>query len=195
MRNEKKGRYAGRFILVYILTIVYTVIIMALGSCRTTKVAEQAETAYEQTIVDAGADTVAVNGDFSVSETCRDAQSGSRRDGGSVVIRRDQQGLPVFIWWQAQTSFEGVATHEGEARGAIASEAISGRLNVSTASGSATERKEKEVQEPLRASQVIECYIGTTLMVLALLYIGFVILKDGGGWQWIKKALKWILRL
>lgn len=182
MKHGNKIFYHPRHLL-FLMALV--LVSSVFNSCKSSRnVVDKTRTEFHYTSQDStGVDSVLMGGNELSSES--DTASISTDVRGSVEIKRDSVGRPIFIYWTYAGNFSALSKRDTEAQKGFFGLNASRHSESSGAVDSVNEKKE-ETTEEFNTAISLENIIGPGLLALVFLYLIYELFADVI-WPWIKQ--------
>ncbi len=179
----KNGKYRCQPRVLALIVLIPTV--NSFTGCKSyKKVVEETRTEFHYSGQDSTrVDSVLIGGNERSSES--DTTSVSTDVRGSVEIKRDSVGRPIFIYWTFAGNFSTLSKRDKEAQNWFYGLNATRHSESSGAVDSVNEKTE-ETTEEINTAISLENIIGPGLLCLVLLYLIYVFFADIV-WPWIKQ--------
>lgn len=167
------------------VVIAGLLICLVTGSCRSSRNLVQETTSTEHCEADTTEQALSFHAGESDSLYQREAVRGGSGDSGRIDIERDSAGRPVTIIWYHDFRFEGFGENLQNTQALFTFSGHSGTSKTSGTVDSVTEKKE-ETSEEINASISLENIIGSSLVILVIVYLIYIFISDQFI-PWLKK--------
>lgn len=158
------------------------------GGCRSSRNVVEETTAVEHHNSESYDTNDSISGAASDSICRRETNRGSAGERGRIDIERDSAGRPVVIVWAVNSDFSAYTEALSHETGLFTLRGSSSSSANTDAVDSLTEKTE-ETKEEVNPAIPLETLIGSSLLLLVIFYVLFVIVGDHL-WPWIKQRRK-----
>jgi hypothetical protein len=190
MENNGKYRFfnQSRAFSDWKLLFVCALVCVLAGGCRGSRSLVQETATAEHREYESHETYDSVSGEGSSNIHQREGSQGSTRESGHIDIRRDSSGRPILIYWVRNFDFKGYGESRLDSKDLFKLRSSSGSSD-SSGSVDSINKETEETEEEINPSIPLETLIGSSLLLLGIFYVLFVIIGDHL-WPWIRQRLK-----